>query len=163
MKIFNLVYLIAIFSEFYSDVFHVERKSRGRPLKFTTQELFTFVLWGKNNSNDSCSVFVIGVIILIRLVNIYWIFKKPSKTTLNNFVNENMELFDKFDQFLVDFASALRLIGGEILYGDGTILKAWCNTFKDIILYEIKYLKEFLTFNVSNKELWMKLKSILLK
>ena len=93
----------------------------------------------------------------------YWIFKKPSKTTLNNFVNENMELFDKFDQFLVDFASALRLIGGEILYGDGTILKAWCNTFKDIILYEIKYLKEFLTFNVSNKELWMKLKSILLK
>ena len=53
---------------------------------------------------------------------------------------------------------AIELIDGKIVYGDGTILKAWCNTFKKMYPYEIKYLKKFLNNNVSNTELWIKLK-----
>ena len=52
----------------------------------------------------------------------------------------------------------LGLIDGEIVYGDGTILKAWCNTFKKMYPYEIDYLKRFLKSNAKNDELWMKLK-----
>ena len=68
----------------------------------------------------------------------------------------------KFDQFLIDLGLALGLINGEILYADGTILKAWCNTFKKIYPFEIKYLKEFIQSNVENKELWAKLKKYFL-
>ena len=50
------------------------------------------------------------------------------------------------------------LIDGKIVYGDGTILKAWCNAYKKIYPFEIKYLKQFLNKNVSNNELWAKLK-----
>ena len=53
---------------------------------------------------------------------------------------------------------AIDLIDGKIVYGDGTILKAWCNAFKKMYPYEIKYLKEFLNNNIKNKELWTKLK-----
>ena len=53
---------------------------------------------------------------------------------------------------------AIGLIDGKIVYGDGTILKAWCNAFKKMYPYEINYLKKFLKDNVSNKELWTKLK-----
>ena len=84
--------------------------------------------------------------------------KKPSKTTINNFMNYYAFLFDLFDQFLIDLAMSLGLIDGKILYGDGTILKAWCNTFKKMYPYEIEYLKEFLLSNSSNEELWTKLK-----
>ena len=41
--------------------------------------------------------------------------KKPSKTTINNFMNDYAFLFDLFDQFLIDLAMALGLIDGEIL------------------------------------------------
>ena len=63
-----------------------------------------------------------------------------------------------YDQFLIDLAMALGLIDGKILYGDGTILKAWCNTFKTMYPYEIEYLKNFMTTNSSNEEIWNKLK-----
>ncbi len=63
-----------------------------------------------------------------------------------------MELINKFDQFLIDFAMAIELIDGKIVYGDGTILKAWCNTFKKMYPYEITYLKKFLNTNISNTE-----------
>ena len=58
---------------------------------------------------------------------------------------------------------ALGLIDGKILYGDGTILKAWCNTFNKMYPYEIDYLKKFLESNVSNKEFMGQIKDILLK
>lgn len=68
-----------------------------------------------------------------------------------------MDLIEKFDQFLIDLGMGLQLIGGEKLYADGTILKAWCNTFKKMYPYEIRYLKEFLIKNSKNNELWAKL------
>ena len=74
-----------------------------------------------------------------------------------------MELIDKFDQFLIDFAMAIELIDRKIVYGDGTILKAWCNSFKKMYPYEINYLKKFLNNNASNTELWSKLKRYFIK
>ena len=38
--------------------------------------------------------------------------EKPSRTLLNNFKNENMELIAKFDQFLIDLTMAIELIDG---------------------------------------------------
>ena len=37
------------------------------------------------------------------------------------------------------------------IYADGTILKAWCNTFKTMYQYKINYSNDFLKTNSKNK------------
>ena len=156
--VFNLIYLVELFFLFFDEESLRKNKNSTKSSKYTLKELLTFVLWGRennklssreladwcNNNDETCKLVLNS--------------KKPSKSTINNFLNEYAFLFDLFDQFLVDFAMALGLISAEILYGDGTILKAWCNGFKKMYPYEIRYLKEFLLANSSNEELWFKLK-----
>lgn len=83
--------------------------------------------------------------------------EKITKDVIIRFKNNNQDLVNKFDQFLIDLGKGLELIDGKIVYADGTILKAWCNTFKTMNPYEIDYLKDFLKTNSQNKELWLKL------
>ena len=56
--------------------------------------------------------------------------KKPSKTIINDFMNNKMYLIDEFDNFLVQFGIKTHLIEGKVIYGDGTILKGYCNSDK---------------------------------
>ena len=84
--------------------------------------------------------------------------EKPGKDVINRFKNNYVDLIDAFEQFIIDFASALGLIDGKILYADGTVFKAWCNTFKKMYPDEIEYLKKFLQTNIKNHKLWNKLK-----
>ena len=88
--------------------------------------------------------------------------KKPSKTTINDFMNNNMYLIDEFDNFLVQFGIKTHLIEGKIIYGDGTILKGYCNSDKKMYPNQIKYLKNFIIKNYNeyrNKksDFWNKL------
>ena len=157
-NVYNIIYLVEIFYELYPEEFIVKRGKRGRPIEYSPKELLTLILWGKNNSKESCRNLEKWDENKDQTYKLILNCKKPSKTTINNFKNEYSTIIDKFDQFLIDFGMALGLIEGKILYADGTILKAWCNTFKKMYPYEIKYLKEFIQSNVSNKELWNKLK-----
>lgn len=157
-SVFNLTFLIELFFVFQPVEILRKINSIDKYSTYTLKELMTFVLWGCENNklssreladwcdnNDETCKFVLNS-------------KKPSKSTINNFLKDYSNLFDLFDQFLIDLAMALGLIDGEILYGDGTILKAWCNTFKTMYPYEIEYLKNFLSSNHSNKDLWDKMK-----
>ena len=156
--VFNLMYLIDLFEEFYPEEFHVKEAKRGRPIKYSPKNLLTFLFWAKDNNRESYRDLQNWYENNDETCQLVLKCQKPSKSSLNNFKNEHMDLIDKFDQFLVDFAMAIELIDGKIVYGDGTILKAWCNAFKKMYPYEINYLKKFLNNNVSNDELWAKLK-----
>ena len=156
--VFNLMYLIDIFEELYPEEFHVKKAKRGRPKKYGVKELLTFIFWAKNNNRESYRELEEWYENNDETCQLVLKCEKPSKSLINNFKNEYSYLIDKFDQFIIDFARAIELIDGKIVYGDGTILKAWCNTFKKMYPYEINYLKKFLNNNVDNKELWTKLK-----
>ena len=125
--------------------------------------MLTFYFWGRNNYRTSYRKLEKWYDNQDRTCELVLNCKQPSKTTLNNFKNNHNDLIEKFDQFLIDLGMALGLIDGKILYGDGTILKAWCNTFNKMYPYEIDYLKKFLESNVSNKEFMGQIKDILLK
>ena len=157
-QVFNLMYLIEIFKEFYPEEFKVKKAKKGRRRKYNIKELLTFIFWAKHNKRESYRDLENWYENNDETCQLVLKCKKPKKSLLNQFKNEYRDLIDKFDKFLIDFAMAIELIDGKIVYGDGTILKAWCNTFKKMYPYEIKYLKEFLNKNVSNTELWTKLK-----
>ena len=133
-------------------------KDSEKSCKYTLKELLTFVLWGCENNKISSRELADWCKNNDETCKLVLNSKTSSKSTINNFLNEYCFLFDLFDQFLIDLAMALGLIEGKILYGDGTILKAWCNTFKKMYPYEIDYLKKFILINSSNEELWAKLK-----
>ena len=156
--VYNLMYLIDIFEQFYPEEFHVKKAKIGRPVKYNPKELLTFILWAKNNNRESYRDLEDWYGNNDETCQLVLKCEKPSKTAINRFKNDYSDLIDKFDQFLIDFAMAIDLIDGKIVYGDGTILKAWCNAFKKMYSYEIKYLKKFLNTNISNHELWTKLK-----
>lgn len=156
--VFNLMYLVDIFEQLYPNEFKVKKAKKGRPRKYNPKELLTFIFWAKNNNRESYRELEEWYDNNDETCQLVLKCEKPSKSLINNFKNEYNELIDKFDQFIIDFAMAIDLIDGKIVYGDGTILKAWCNAFKKMYPYEIKYLKEFLNNNIKNKELWTKLK-----
>ena len=162
-EVFNLMYLIDLFEQFYPNEFHIKKAKKGRPIKYNPKELLTFLFWAKNNKRESCRDLEKWCENNDETCQLVLKCEKPSKTQLNRFKNNHMELIDKFDQFLIDFAMAIELIDGKIVYGDGTILKAWCNSFKKMYPYEINYLKKFLNNNASNTELWSKLKRYFIK
>ena len=156
-EVFNLIYLIEIFHEFYPKEFTNKNKDEQQKVK-NPKELLTLILWAKSNKRESCRDIVKWYDNNDETCQLVTKCQRPSKNTIIRFKNEYTDLIDKFDQFLIDFGMGLELIAGERLYADGTILKAWCNTFKKMYPYEIQYLKEFLEKNCENTELWAKLK-----
>lgn len=155
--VFNLKYLVEIFKELYPEEFEVERGKPGRPVKYLPEELLPVIFWGKENNKESCRELAEWMDNNDETCQFLLNCKKPSKNTFNRFKNNHAALIDKFDQFIIDLGSITGLIDGEILYGDGTILKAYCNQFKKMYPYEIDFLKQFLIENVGNPELWGKL------
>lgn len=155
-KVFNLIYLIDIFAEFYPEFFRKKSK-RGKPIKYYPRELLTYVFWGLNNNKESYRELESWCDNNDESCQLVLNCKNPGKDVINRFKNNNADIINAFDYFLIDLASALGLVDGKIVYADGTILKAWCNTFKKMYPDEIQYLKKFIHKNVKNKKLWNKL------
>ena len=155
-KVYNLLLLLDIFEEFNPEFFKKNQK-RGKPIKYKPREIFPYVLWGLNNNKESCRELEEWTDNNDETCQLVLKCEKPGKDVINRFKNNYMELINAFDQFLIDFASALGLIDGKILYADGTVFKAWCNTFKKMYPDEIEYLKKFLQTNIKNNNLWNKL------
>ena len=52
-SVFNLMYLVEIFAEFYPEEFVVKRRKKGRIPEYSVKELLTFILWAKLNNIES--------------------------------------------------------------------------------------------------------------
>ena len=143
--VFTVKILFEIFKEIRSELFKKDKKTRPWPKRtYKTDEMLPFISfghvmeitscrklenWWKNN-DETCQF----------LLNC----KKPSKTTINDFINDNMYLIDEFDKFLVEFGIKTGLIEGNIIYADGTVLKGYCNPFNNMNPDQIKFLKKFI-------------------
>ena len=156
-NVFNLTYLVELFEVFYPEEFKTKKGKPGKKVKYAPKNVLSFILWGKNNNRDSSRELENWCDNNDESCQLVLDCEKITKDVIIRFKNDNQDLVNKFDQFLIDLGKALELIDGKILYADGTILKAWCNTFKTMYPYEIDYLKEFLKTNSKNKELWLKL------
>ena len=157
MKWHDSICLIKNFLKSPTLEFFRKRQKRGKPIKYTTRELFTYVLWGLNNNKESYRELEEWCDNNDKSCQLVLNCKTPGKDVINRFKNNHVDIINAFDQFLIDLASALGLVDGKIVYADGTILKAWCNTFKKMYSDEIQYLKKFIHKNVKNKKLWDKL------
>ena len=161
--VFTVKILFEIFKEIHPELFKKDKKTRTGPKRtYKTDEMLPFISfghimeitscrklenWWKNN-DETCQF----------LLNC----KKPSKTTINDFTNDNMYLIDEFDKFLVEFGIKTGLIEGNIIYADGTVLKGYCNPFNNMYPDQIKYLKKFILkhykeYKNNTGVLWIKL------
>lgn len=52
-EVFNLMYLIDLFQEFYPNEFNNKRKQEQSKIK-NPKEIFTLILWAKSNKRESC-------------------------------------------------------------------------------------------------------------
>ena len=50
--VFNLMYLIEIFKEFYPEEFEVKKAKKGRRKKYNIKELLKFIFFGKQNNRE---------------------------------------------------------------------------------------------------------------
>lgn len=161
--VFTVKILFEIFKEIRPELFKKDKKTRPGPKRtYKTDEMLPFISfghimeitscrklenWWKNN-DETCQF----------LLNC----KKPSKTTINEFINNNMYLIDEFDKFLVEFGIKTGLIEGNIIYADGTVLKGYCNPLNNMKPNQIKYLKKFILkhykeYKNNKGDLWIKL------
>lgn len=161
--VFTVKILFEIFKEIRPELFKKDKKTRPGPKRiYKTGEMLPFISfghvmeitscrklenWWKNN-DETCQF----------LLNC----KKPSKTTINDFINDNMYLIDEFDKYIVEFGIKTGLIEGNIIYADGTVLKGYCNPLNNMNPDQIKYLKKFILkhykeYKNNTGDLWIKL------
>ena len=161
--VYTVKILFEIFKETRPELFKKDKKNKaGRKKIYKKEEMLPFISWGHimeitscrslenwwKNNDETCQF----------LLNC----KKPSKTTINDFMNNNVYLIDEFDDFIVQFGLKTCLIEGKIIYGDGTILKGYCNPDKKMYPDQIEYLKDFIIkyyneYKNNKSDLWFKL------
>ena len=152
--------LFLIFKELYPDYFE-ENTGPGRPRTYTASIMLPFITWGHINGIFSCRKLEYWWGLNDDTCNFILDCKKPPKSSINEFSNKYDYLIDEFDIFLVDFGLKTGLMGGEIVYHDGTFLKGYCNYFKRLYANQLYYLRDFILEhkNETNSDgLWFKLK-----
>ena len=139
--VFYLLSLIQIFKELYPEYFKIN--PLGCKKEYSLEELLGLNTWGDWNNHESCrdkaqlcrnndeSVQVL-------------ISGQPSKSTINNFNNDESLLINAFDDFIVEFCTVCGLISGTEFVTDGTFYDSYSNDFKGLYPDEIYYVKDFL-------------------
>ncbi|KZX15584.1 hypothetical protein MBCUT_14190 [Methanobrevibacter cuticularis] len=124
--------------------FLLEKKENnvGRPKKYEADELLGLIVWGVLNNKTSCRELEQWIKNNDETCNYILNNKKPSKTTISRFYNENMILIDVLFDYVVNKGDELGLIGFEHVSIDGTIVKANASTNKLIRIEEIEYIEK---------------------
>ena len=158
-EFFTLYYLFQIFKELNPHYF-AKNNGPGRPRIYTPDVMLPFVQWGHLNKIISCRDLANWWTRNDDTCNLILDCKKPGKSSINEFINNYSYLLDEFDCFIVDFSLKTGLMSGEIVYHDGTILKAFCNNFKKLYANQLYYLRDFLLehrHETDENGLWFKL------
>ena len=109
--------------EYYSDGFYVYGVYNNR---FSSRKLANWI----NNNDES--------------VNYILNDKKPKKSTIHRFLQENSLLINAFFHYTIILGINLGLIDGECVAVDGTIVKANSNNFRVIKIEEIEFLQNLI-------------------
>ena len=159
-EMYIVYYLSKIFKEIYPHYF-LKDHSAGRKKIYTPETMLPFITWGNYRGNMSCRSLEKLWKDNNDVCNLILDCKKPGKSSINEFQNQYSYLIDEFDIFIVEFSLKIGLMGGEIIYNDGTILKGFCSNFKKVYANQLYYIRDFIMKHrkeTSKDGLWYKLK-----
>lgn len=149
--IFTVEKLVNNFLDCFRYLFH-HPKSTGRPKEYKIDELLGFytatILIGVNSCRKMADLLKNNDESLNYILN----NKKPSKSTIAKFKNENELLISEFFYYIVNIGNELDLIGKEIIGIDGTVIGANTSTSNCASRKELKFLYKTLK-NISQNEI----------
>lgn len=142
--VFMVEWIIRSFLSENSFLLQNKKTKLGRPKTYQTDELLVFIVWGVLNGKTSCRGLVNWLKNNDETCNYILNNKKPSKSSITRFKNNNMFLIEELFRYTVKLGIKYDLIGLEHIAIDGTILKANANNFRVIRMHEIEYLEYFI-------------------
>ncbi len=149
--VFTVEKLVNNFFDHFGYLFH-HSKSTGRPKEYKIDELLGFytitTLRGVTSSRKMAKLLKNNDESLNYILN----NKKPGKSTIANFKNENELLISEFFYYIVNIGNELDLIGKEIIGIDGTFIGANTSTNNCASRKELKFLYKTLK-NISENEI----------
>ena len=125
-------------------MFESDFKRWGRPKKYYLDELLGLVVFGVYNNRFSCRKLADWIDNNDESVNYVLNDKKPKKSVIHLFLQENVLLINAFFQYTIYLGINLGLIDGECVAVDGSIVKANANNFRLIKIEEIEFLQNLI-------------------
>ena len=158
--VFTVKKLVSNFKRDFPLLFKDDFKNLGRPKEYYLDELLGFVVYGVYNSRFSCRGLAEWINNNDESVNYILNDKKPKKSIIHLFLQENTLLINAFFHYTVILGINLGLIDGECVDVDGSIVKAHCNNFRLIKIEEIEFLQNLIFDyggNWSKNSIWYKI------
>ena len=152
--VFTVKKIIHLFLEKFEFLVENEKEKRGRPKVYKTDELLGLIVLGALNNKNSCRKLEEWIKNNDETCNYILNNKKPHKSTINNFFNDNGLLIELLFDFTVDLGIKLGLIGFKLVTVDGTIYKANASKTKLITIEELTYLENIIDnfYKMENNE-----------
>ena len=125
--IFTVEKLVNDFMDRFEYLFHYSQTT-GRPKEYKPSELLGFYIIASIRGVTSCRKMADLLKNNDESLNYILNNKKPSKSTISNFKNENELMISEFFYYLVNIGIELDLIGKEIIGIDGTFIGANAST-----------------------------------
>ncbi|MBQ6345100.1 MAG: hypothetical protein IJI96_03195 [Methanobrevibacter sp.] len=144
--VFTVKKLVSNFKRDFPLLFESDFKSQGRPKEYYLDELLGFVVYSVYNNRFSCRKLSDWINNNDESVNYILNDKKPKKSTIHKFLQENTLLVNAFFHYTIISGINLGLIDGECIAVDGTILLYKLNKLLKMDFASILY-KIFSTFN----------------
>ena len=127
--VFTVKKLVSNFKRDFPLLFKDDFKNQGRPKEYYLDELLGFVVYGVYNNRFSCRRLADWINNNDESVNYILNDKKPKKSIIHLFLQENTLLINAFFHYTVILGINLGLIDGECVAVDGSIVKAHSNNF----------------------------------
>ena len=142
--VFTVKKMVNNYKRDYPLIFEENSYSRGRPKEYELDELLGFVVYGALEGKYSCRKLADWINNNDESVNYILNDKKPKKSKIAEFIQNNGLLIDLFFKYTVQCGVKLGLIDGVDTYTDGSIVKANACRFKLIRIEEVKFLRELI-------------------
>ena len=139
--VFTVKKLVSNFKLDFPLLFKNDYKDEGRPKEYYSDELLEFYVYGIYNNRFSSRKLADWINNNDGSVNYILNDKKPKKSNIHRFLQENTLLVNAFFHYTVILGINLGLIDGECITVDGTIVKANSNNFRVIKLMKLNFCK----------------------
>ena len=142
--VFTVKKLVSNFKRDFPLLFKNDYNGEGRPKEYYSDELLGFYVYGVYNNRFSSRKLANWINNNDESVNYILNDKKPKKSTIHRFLQENSLLINAFFHYTIILGINLGLIDGECVAVDGTIVKANSNNFRVIKIEEIEFLQNLI-------------------
>jgi len=142
--VFTVKKLVSNFKRDFPLLFKNDYNGERRPKEYYSDELLGFYVYGVYNNRFSSRKLANWINNNDESVNYILNDKKPKKSTIHRFLQDNRLLINAFFHYTIILGINLGLIDGECVAVDGTIVKANSNNFRVIKIEEIEFLQNLI-------------------